>query len=122
MTTHVGYPDEVSKKNQAARARRTPREIREALDIPQQEFATLLGVAVSTLSRWENRDTAEVPLRNDVLQRLFTSLFDEALNRTAQSEYPAFLKHLRGISARATSVDDRALELVTGVVLWKRGK
>ena len=31
------------------------KKIRELLGLSQQQFATLLGIAISTVSRWENR-------------------------------------------------------------------
>ncbi|MEO1353826.1 MAG: helix-turn-helix transcriptional regulator, partial [Cyanobacteria bacterium J06635_15] len=34
------------------------KKIRELLGLSQQQFATLLGVAISTISRWENRKSS----------------------------------------------------------------
>jgi len=47
------------------------REKRESLGLSQQTFADLLGVAVSTLSRWENGAQVQPRVLNDYMRAFF---------------------------------------------------
>lgn len=58
-------------------AARTVKAIRKELGLTQQEFATKLGVALPTISRWENRVHKPSPLALDKVASFLRTLGDK---------------------------------------------
>ena len=81
----------------------TPRAIRagrEAEGLTQQAFADLLGVAASTLSRWETGAQVQQRVMNDYLQAFF--------ELPALRQYLGRLRHVRNSAREGINGDCKA--------------
>jgi len=58
---------------------KTIKAVRKDLGLTQQEFATKLGVALPTISRWENRVHRPSPLALDKVASFLRSLGEEGI-------------------------------------------
>ncbi len=67
-------PQEERALNDQPNASRIIRAIRRDLGLTQQEFATKLGVALPTISRWENRVHSPSPLALDKVASFLRTL------------------------------------------------
>ena len=65
--------------NAQANVAKTVKAVRKNLGLTQQEFATKLGVALPTISRWENRVHRPSPLALDKVASFLRSLGEEGV-------------------------------------------
>jgi DNA-binding transcriptional regulator YiaG len=64
----------------------TVKAIRQELGLTQQEFATKLGVALPTISRWENRVHKPSPLALDKVASFLRTLGERGLRMVDKYE------------------------------------
>ena len=75
----VNMAQEDRDLNAQPNAAKTVRAVRKDLGLTQQEFATKLGVALPTISRWENRVHRPSPLALNKVASFLRSLGEEGI-------------------------------------------
>lgn len=79
MLAHADMATEGFALNARTNAAVTVRAIRKELRLTQQDFATKLGVALPTISRWENQVHKPSPLALDKVASFLRTLGDDGI-------------------------------------------